>query len=140
MSSSNEVRSLVAGFEACTLPLSAWTHRAHVTVASWYLLHYPVTEATERMRSGIQRFNSIAGTTGNPEGGYHETITLVWLHLVRWRLGQTSATDLPEARVQQVVEWLGDKRLPFEFYSRERLMSAEARAGWVEPDLRRLPG
>jgi hypothetical protein len=137
--SPNEIRSLVSGFEACTLSLAEWTHRAHVTVASWYLLHYPPAEATARMRSGIQRFNSVVGTTGNPEGGYHETITLVWLHLVRWRLAQTSSTADPEARVREVVEALSDKKLPMEFYSRERLMSGEARAKWTEPDLRPLP-
>jgi hypothetical protein len=32
----------------------------------------------------------------------------------------------------------GDKNLPFRYWSRERLMSPEARAGWVEPDLEPL--
>ncbi|MDQ6633482.1 MAG: hypothetical protein M3Z10_01860, partial [Gemmatimonadota bacterium] len=33
---------------------------------------------------------------------------------------------------------LADRALPLEYWSRERLMSADARAGWVEPDLRPL--
>ena len=33
---------------------------------------------------------------------------------------------------------LADRSLPLEFWSRERLMSDEARHGWLEPDLRPL--
>ena len=35
---------------------------------------------------------------------------------------------------------LADKDLPLQYYSRERLFSDEARAAWVEPDLRALRG
>jgi hypothetical protein len=35
--------------------------------------------------------------------------------------------------------WLLEKDALLEFYSRERLMSDEARARWVEPDLLPLP-
>jgi hypothetical protein len=38
---------------------------------------------------------------------------------------------------QLIVECV-DRNLPFTYYSRERLMSPEARRGWVEPDLRPL--
>jgi hypothetical protein len=33
---------------------------------------------------------------------------------------------------------LGNKECPLRYYSKERLMSAEARAGWIDPDLRPL--
>jgi len=39
-----------------------------------------------------------------------------------------------------LVDRYGSKRLPFEYYSRERLMSWEARMDWVGPDLKPLPG
>jgi hypothetical protein len=32
----------------------------------------------------------------------------------------------------------GNSNLPLEYYSKERLMSVEARLGWVEPDLQPL--
>jgi hypothetical protein len=41
--------------------------------------------------------------------------------------------------VRELIERIGDRRLPLRYYSRERLFSAEARLGWVEPDLLALP-
>ena len=38
----------------------------------------------------------------------------------------------------RLIERCGRKDLPLEYYSRERLMSLEARANWVEPDLKAL--
>jgi hypothetical protein len=37
-----------------------------------------------------------------------------------------------------LIEKYGDKNLPLTYYSRERLMSWEARTRWVEPDLKAL--
>ena len=67
-----ELESLVRRFEDCTLPREAWTHRAHLSVAVWYLFHFSRAEATERIRTGIQRYNASQGNST----GYHETITL----------------------------------------------------------------
>lgn len=85
--------------------------------------------ALERMRAGIQALNAANGIPQTETGGYHETLTRFWLTLVRkhW-----------------AGEWapfwavLGDKKLPLRHYSRERLMSREARSGWLEPDLQPL--
>ena len=35
---------------------------------------------------------------------------------------------------------LTDKELPHRYYSRERLESLAARTGWLDPDLRAIPG
>jgi hypothetical protein len=37
-----------------------------------------------------------------------------------------------------LIRLCGDKNLPLEYYSRERLMSREARTCWLEPDLKAL--
>lgn len=37
--------------------------------------------------------------------------------------------------VNEALVRFADKRMLLRFYSRDRLMSPEARAGWVEPDL-----
>jgi hypothetical protein len=47
--------------------------------------------------------------------------------------------DLP-ALVREMLTRLGHRELPFAYYSRERLLSVEARARFVEPDLRPLDG
>ena len=43
-----------------------------------------------------------------------------------------------EELVDGLLAACGDKGLPLEYYSRERLLSWDARATWVEPDLKPL--
>jgi hypothetical protein len=42
---------------------------------------------------------------------------------------------LAKERANSLIKAHGDKTLPLKYYSRERLMSWEARTRWVEPDL-----
>jgi len=133
-----EVLSLLRRFHDCTLPRDEWTHAAHLTVALWHLLEYDWSEAVSRVRLGIQSYNAAHGIRTTPTGGYHETLTLFWMRRVRTFLEE----DRNEARsLVALANDLGaalDSRLPLEYYTRERLFSSEARAGWVEPDLKSL--
>lgn len=113
-------------------------HRAHLTVALWYLLRHPADEATRRVREGIQRYNLAKGIPVAENGGYHETLTLFWVRVIRNYLARSDASEPIESLAQGLLEAAGDKDLPLEHYSRARLFSAEARAGWVEPDLKAL--
>jgi hypothetical protein len=40
--------------------------------------------------------------------------------------------------VNKVQQELNDKNLAFEYYSRERIESQEARETWMQPDLKEL--
>jgi hypothetical protein len=135
--STDELRDFIAAFEANTLPYARWTHAGHLSVAFWYLVWYDSASATERVRSGIRRFN--AAHANEPMAvGYHETITLFWLWRVRRFLTRKSLdAPLGELANQLIAECV-DRNLPFTYYSRERLLSPEARRAWVEPDLRPL--
>ena len=98
---------------------------------------YGPEDATERVRTGIQRFNA-AHPNEPMTVGYHETITRFWLWRVRRYLRRTpcerSLADLANGLIAECT----DRNEPLVYYSRERLMSPEARRGWVEPDLRPL--
>ena len=133
-----EILALVRRFEDCTLPREEWTHTAHLTVALWYLLEYDWPEAVTRVRAGIQRYNAAHGIHTTPTGGYHETLTLFWLRRVRAFLedGRNEARSLV-ALANDLAD-SADRSLPLKQYTRERLFSTEARASWVEPDLKRL--
>lgn len=137
-STTDEILALVRGFEDCTLPRSEWTHVAHLTVALWHLLQYEGPEAVERVRLGIKRYNAAHDIFTTPTGGYHETLTLFWLHRVRAFLED----DRNEARslvaLANELAATADRNLPLEHYTRERLFSPEARAVWIEPDLKPL--
>jgi hypothetical protein len=132
MDSDDEVEHLVRRFEACTLPRAEWTHHAHLTVALWYLLHHPKVEATARIRDGIRRYNASQGNTT----GYHETITLAWVEVVARFLDATGRAGSPTERAAELIGQCGGKGYLLRFYSRDRLLSDEARHHWVEPDLR----
>jgi hypothetical protein len=136
----DEVERLVREFEACTLPGERWTHEAHLMVALWYLMRHTEAEATRLIREGIRRYNLSRGVEMTKDGGYHETITLFYIRAIRRYLtdSRDERAQTPAALVDGLIAACGEKNFPFEYYSRERLLSWEARTGWLEPDLKSL--
>jgi hypothetical protein len=131
----DEIRKLVLSFEACSFHPSEFRHYQHLTVALWYVWHLPYARAVVRMTSGIRRLAETYGKTG-----YHETITLFWLRLVsRFAAGIEPGASLA-VTANRLIDKYNDKNLIREYYSSELLASAEAKAGWVEPDLKKLEG
>jgi hypothetical protein len=137
--SAAEVERVVAGFMDGTLPHAEWTHQGHLTVALWYATHHDAPEALDLVRVGILRLNAAHGVPTTPTRGYHETITRFYMHVVgRFVEQQAGKGDWAE-RANRLIERCGARELPLRYYSEARLKSAEARAGWVEPDLLSLP-
>ena len=126
-----EILTLVEGFERCLLAKEAFHHRDHLTVAVVYLYASDLETSMDRMRSSLKRFAAHHGVTGL----YHETLTRFWLLQVEKHLDR--ALCLSES-VKKVKERLNDKNLAFEYYSRERIGSKEAKAAWLQPDLRQI--
>lgn len=130
----------VAAFEGLTLPPERFRHYDHLRLA-WILLRESdhgagaeLLAATARMAQGIRRF---ALHHGAPEK-YHETMTRAYMRFMAAHLRLTPhVDDFDEFAL--VHPRLFDRSLPFAHYSESRLMSAEARVGWVAPDLRPLP-
>lgn len=137
--SCQEVTDLVARFANGTLPASEWTHRAHLTVAAWYASHHAPLEALGLVREGILRLNQAHGVPNTPTRGYHETITRFYMQVVSHYLTLHPPGEDWAHRANGVYQRLGDRDLPLRHYSEARLKSVEARAGWVEPDLRGMP-
>jgi hypothetical protein len=61
------------------------------------------------------------------------------MHVITHYLREHGPTGSWADRANQLVERLGSRDLPLRHYSEARLRSAEARCGWVEPDVRGLP-
>jgi hypothetical protein len=125
-------------FEDWSFPLDQWNRRAHLKVAYLYLRRFSFDEALSRMRNGIQAYNAAHGIVDSPTGGYHETTTCAWLQLVHVALCQFGPADSADAFLDAQTQ-LGEKRVLLWFYSRDRLMSPEAKATFVAPDLAPLP-
>jgi len=122
-------------FERGTLPKAMWTHAAHLAVGSWYLVTFPENIAIQRVRAGIQHYNECVGTANTPDSGYHETLTLFWLSIIRRFL--LAAADMGDklTAIRCVVDEFGGQRGLFkQYYSFDVVASREARAGWVPPD------
>jgi hypothetical protein len=114
-----------------------WTHDAHVAVAAWYVIASPET-ALDNVRKGIKRLNEANGITMTPTGGYLETITVAYITLLTAFIGGLGEMD-PYDRAVAAIQTFSDQKILLRHYTRDRLMSAEARYGFIEPDLQPLP-
>jgi hypothetical protein len=127
-----EIEDVVRRFETCTYTPEEFVHARHLTVAAWCFATMESEAAREKVRTGLRRFIAHHG-----KNGYHVTITEFWLE----RVGKLVA-ELREKEeglvplVNSVVERSRDKNLIYEFYTRERIASAEAKAARIEPDIK----
>jgi hypothetical protein len=124
------IEAFVSSFEDCSLPRSEWTHGKHLVMALWYLRRHPKHEATRRIREGIRRYNLSQGNLT----GYHETVTLAWIEVIeRFLVDRDHARPVADL-ARELLTACGDKAYLFRFYSRDLLLSDEARRRWVPPD------
>jgi hypothetical protein len=134
----DELEALVRDFEAAAIPRARWTHGAHVAVATRYALLYDDAEATRRVRDGILRLNAANGVEQTMTGGYHETLTRFYMWAVRRHLRGVRADLTPVEMVNSTIAALWDRSIALGYWSRDRLMSWDARTTWLEPDLKPL--
>jgi hypothetical protein len=134
-----ELTELVERFQLASLDQKAWTHAAHLVVGTWHVRHYGVAGAVERLRAGILRLNAAHGTPNTDTRGYHETITRAYVTLLDQFVAARADEDVAASARAVLASPLATPTVLLSFYSPERLMSVEARRGWVEPDLAPLP-
>jgi hypothetical protein len=130
---------LIAQFENCTFPFENWHHRVHVKIAFLYATRHGLAVAAQKLRGGIQAYNAANGVRDLPASGYHETMTMAWLHIVHataetYRQSHLCADEFVDFHPQ-----LAQKKILRLFYSPELFMSAKAKLEFVAPDLTALP-
>jgi hypothetical protein len=106
--SEEEIEEVVQGFEQCTTPKDLFTHREHLTVATWYLCHAGPNEALDSMRTGLFRFldHHAVGRTK-----YKEPLTVSWMTLVQNTLEKMDPSLSLVERTNNILDNLGDTRL-----------------------------
>jgi hypothetical protein len=135
-----EIAHLGERFLARALPKAEWTHEAHLATTTWLLLRRPDIDVDEELPDLIRRYNESVGGVNSDSEGYHETITRVFLAGVRLFLSEADASEpLHELVNELLLSSMGRRDWPLRFYSRERLLSVEARRAFVSPDLAALP-
>lgn len=134
------LQELAAAFADRTLPKAEWTHEAHLRVGLWHVLEHGEDEALRLLRERITLLNETHGVVNDDHGGYHETITRFYA----WRIARfveargSAGPEGVDALEARLLAECGAKDLALGWWSRHRLMSVEARRGWLEPDLRPL--
>lgn len=133
--------ALVEAFAAGTLPKGEWTHGAHLRVGAWHVHRYGPATALPLLRARIRSLNERHGTANTATSGYHETITAAYVELIDAFLARAPGENDLEARVAMLLASpLADRSALFRYWSRERLLSPEARAAWLPPDREPLTG
>jgi hypothetical protein len=125
-----ELSALVRAFETFTIHPAEFKHYQHLAVALWYVTHFPYHEASDKMRNGIQKLAAAYGKMG-----YHETITMFWLEMVRRFVAEAARSESMSSLANRLATKFVDKYVINEYYSAELLSSAKAKAEWVEPDV-----
>ena len=131
--------ALLRSFETFSLPPEAWTHRAHLRVALGYLKTYGFREGLRRFSATLPRFNAeVLKIEDALTRGYHQTITVAWFRILDSALRQQEASLTSDAFLDANPHLL-QRTLIRCFYSKERLVTWEAKRTLVEPDLASLP-
>lgn len=131
-----QIEAFIKQFESGTLPVSEWTHAAHIRTALWYVHHHGLDAALCYLRAGIISYNAAVGGKNTPQGGYHETLTIFWTEAVaRFNEALAEGLSFGERWILAQQSHLMDKDLPLQYYSKPYLMSPKARSRWQTPDL-----
>ena len=135
-----EILRIGEGLFARSLPRAEWTHAAHFAAALWLMRYRPELDAAQTMPGLIRGYNESVGGVNDDTSGYHETITQASLRAARGVL-DANPPDMPVWRIANALlaSNLANPNWLLEYWSRDRLMSVEARRAWVEPDLKSLP-
>ncbi|WP_260484168.1 hypothetical protein [Sphingomicrobium flavum] len=135
-----EIRRLGEGLLACSLVRADWTHEAHLAATAYLLRHHPEIDLDAELPGIIRRFNESVGGVNDETQGYHDTITRTYLAGVRHfqMLHADGASDVEFVNVL-LASPVGRRDWCLGFYSEARLMSVEARLGFIEPDRAPLP-
>jgi hypothetical protein len=132
-----EAQQLVKGFEACTWPASKWTHFAHFVMAAWYIYHHPLVEARKLIKNGIKKYNICNGGKNTAEEGYHETTTEFYFQaIIQFQLEFVQDIGFENFLRELSSTTIIHKDFLLGFYTKELLMSKEARVSWEIPDLK----
>lgn len=128
------------GLLARNLPREEWTHEAHLAATTYLVLRHPEIDLNQELPGLIRRYNESVGGVNSDTEGYHDTITRVFLHGVRLFLSEADRSEpLHELVNKLLLSLMGRRDWPLRFYSRDRLLSVEARRAFAPPDLASLP-
>ena len=108
-----------------------WTHEAHLVTGWMALQQMSAAEALAHLRDSIKAHNCGIGIQNTEYSGYHETLTVYYVTAI-----EAADAESPEALFDDPTT---SGTAPLDYWSKDRLMSVDARLGWLEPDVAPLP-
>ena len=135
-----DIARIAAGVLDRSHPYSEWTHAAHFAAALWLLRRPDILRQHGGMEPVIRRYNEAVGVPNSATRGYHATITEASLRATAQALAEAGpGAPLAPVLAGLLASPLGQSRWLLRWWTELRLMSPEARRGWLEPDLAPLP-
>lgn len=130
-----QIDRLAEQFNQQALLKTEWTHHAHLLMGIWHVHQYDFNDAACRIKSGIILLNNAHHTENTGSSGYHETLTIFWMHVISTYAVLHKKFSLGELANGFLSSPLAERTLPFEFYTKEKIMSSLYRASYIEPDI-----
>ena len=118
------------------MPNEEFSHLYHLAMAACIVFE---GGSLEKVRQTILSLNEANKVEQTATGGYHETITVAWYQLIKAHLASLPQDTPRLLAVNSVLHEFTDKFVLLRHYSRDVLMSWDARKSYVEPDLAPLP-
>ena len=118
-------------FVATALPADQFHHEQHVRVAWLFVRRHGMPAALGEFSEAIKRFAVAKGA----HGLYHETITWAYLLIISERQTRQPASTWTEFALANADLLSWKPSILERYYSKEFLMSDEARRSFVMPDL-----
>ena len=117
-------------FTSTALPADQFHHEQHVRVAWLFVCRHGMPAAIGKFSEAIKQFAAAKGA----HGLYHETITWAFLLIIAERQARDPHATWPAfaAANADLLTW--KPSILERYYSKEFLMSDEARRGFVMPD------
>lgn len=134
-----KANAIVEGFLSQTLHKAEWTHEAHLLVGLYHLVYYG-KDAMRIMSENIKNYNLSVGTLNTETSGYHTTLTYFWLWAVEHYCQKDGLVYFNQETIDDLLwtEELANRNLWLDFYTKENMMSVEARLNLCEPDIKKL--
>ena len=130
-----EIDEFLAAFEGGRLPKERWTHSAHLFTGACYVHALGEEPAIDAMRVCIKRHNESVGTANTDTSGYHETITIAWIKMLKRLLRDSAPIARAEFAHLAVERFAGDRAIFGRYYEFDLVKSVEARRTWIPPTL-----
>ena len=125
----------LAAFEDGSLPKERWTHSAHILGGACYVHAFGEAAALNHMRWKVRAYNLAVGGQNTDSGGYHETVTALWIKLLAQFREVHPTLDRAAFAALAVEHFAPQKDLLRRYYDYDVVASTEARRTWIPPNL-----